>query len=102
MYKLIVFVPNKYLDKVRSAIWEAGAGKLGNHYDLCSFACEGVGTFRPLKGAKPFIGKAGKLTKVKEFRLEVIVKRSDLKKVIIALKKAHPYEEPAYEIYQLY
>ena len=100
-FKLIVFVPRSHLEKVRTAICGAGAGKIGKKYDHCTFTTAGVGTFRPLSGAKPFIGKLGKIEKVKEARLEAIVAKSDLKKAVAALKKAHPYEEPAFDIYPL-
>jgi len=100
MYKLVVFIPKSHLTKVRDVICQAGAGKIGN-YDCCTFITEGIGTYRPLKGAKPYKGKVGKIEKVKEVRLEVLVPKKVLKKVILALKSAHPYEEPAYDIYQL-
>ncbi|MFA4904893.1 MAG: NGG1p interacting factor NIF3 [Candidatus Margulisiibacteriota bacterium] len=101
MYKLVVFIPEKALDKVRKAVCSAGAGKIGRKYDNCSFYTKGTGTFRPLKGARPYIGKVGKLEKVNEYRLETIVSKELLKKVIAAMKEAHPYEEPAYDIYPL-
>jgi len=100
MYKLVVFIPMSHLEKVRLAVCQAGAGKLGN-YDCCTFISKGTGTFRPLPGAHPYIGKRGKISKVKEARLETLVQKKDLKKVIAAMKKAHPYEEPAYDIYPL-
>ncbi|MDD4178672.1 MAG: hypothetical protein PHH14_01300 [Candidatus Margulisbacteria bacterium] len=100
--KLIVFIPLSYLEKVRAAICAAGAGKIGGKYDSCTFYSVGTGTFRPLKGAKPHIGKIGKLARVKEVRLETIVAGKDLKKVMAALKKAHPYEEPAFDVYPLW
>jgi hypothetical protein len=100
MYKLIVFIPKSHSTRVRDAICRAGAGKIGN-YDCCTFITEGIGTYRPLKGANPYKGKVGKIEKVKEVRLEVLVPKKVLKKVILALKSAHPYEEPAYDIYQL-
>jgi len=99
-YKLIVFVPNSHLDRVRDAICAAGAGKIGN-YDFCTFATEGIGTFRPLRGDKPYKGKIGRIEKVKEVRLEVLVPKKLLKKVVRAMKAAHPYEEPAYDVYRL-
>ena len=100
MYKLIVFVPKTHLSKARDAICKAGAGKIGN-YDYCTFATEGIGTYRPLKGAKPYKGKINKIEKVKEFRLEVLVPKGSLKQVIRALKAVHPYEEPAYDVYRI-
>lgn len=99
--KLVVFVPVTHLEKVRSAICEAGAGKIGRKYDHCTFYTIGTGTFRPLAGAKPFIGKKGKLEKVREARLETVVAKKDLKKVIAALKASHPYEEPAFDLVPL-
>ena|SRR3989338_3689902 len=100
-FKLVVFVPLPQLEKVRAAICAAGAGKIGRKYDNCTFSTVGTGTFRPLKGAKPFIGRQGKLEKVREARLETIVGKKELNKAIAALKKSHPYEEPAYDIYPL-
>jgi hypothetical protein len=99
--KLVVFVPLSYLEKVRSAICAAGAGRIGKKYDNCVFYTVGTGTFRPRPGSKPRLGTIGKLAKVKEARLETIVARKELKNVIAALRRAHPYEEPAFEVYLL-
>ncbi|MFH1386546.1 MAG: hypothetical protein ABIH50_02660 [bacterium] len=100
-YKLVAFVPLPQTEKVRQAICGAGAGKIGAKYDNCTFISEGIGAFRPLKGAKPYRGKVGKLERVKEARIETIVAVKDAKKVVAALKKAHPYEEPAFDLYPL-
>ena len=99
-YKLVIFVPQTHLEKVRIAICEAGAGHIGN-YDNCTFMSSGIGTFRPLEGANPSIGKVGKLERVGEARLETIVLEKDLQNVISAMKSAHPYEEVAYDLYSL-
>ncbi len=99
-YKLVIFVPQTHLEKVRLAICDAGAGKIGN-YDNCTFMSSGIGTFRPLKGANPSIGEVGKLERVGEARLETIVLEKDLKKVLAAMKSNHPYEEVAYDVYKL-
>ena len=99
-YKLVVFVPQSHLENIRRAICLAGAGKIGN-YDNCTFMSSGIGTFRPLKGTKPFQGKEGKLERVGEARLETIVPATKIKKVIAAMKKAHPYEEVAYDVFKL-
>lgn len=99
-YKLVVYVPHPYLERVRIAICNAGAGKIGK-YDNCTFMSSGIGTFRPLKGAKPFHGKVGRVERVGEARLETIVPSAKLKKVISAMKKIHPYEEVAYDVYKL-
>jgi dinuclear metal center YbgI/SA1388 family protein len=100
-YKLVVFVPIKAAAKVSNAVFAAGAGAIGN-YRNCSFDAEGTGTFLPLKGAKPAIGKKGKLEKVPEIRFETIVPAERLDSVIEAMKKAHPYETPAFDVFKLY
>jgi len=99
-YKLVVFVPQDHLEQVRIAICNAGAGRIGN-YDNCTFMTSGIGTFRPLEGAKPSQGTIGKVERVGEARLETVVDENDLKNVITAMKKAHPYEEVAYDIFAL-
>lgn len=99
-YKLVVFVPPSHLEKVRRAICEAGGGKIGN-YDYCTFVTYGVGSYRPLRGAKPFKGKPGRIEKIKETRLETVVSHKKLKKVIRAMLNAHPYEEVAYDLFPL-
>jgi len=98
--KLVVFVPKAEADHVRSAMAESGAGHIGN-YSHCTFNSEGVGTFLPLEGADPFIGKQGELESVEEVKIETIVPENLQNKVIRAMLQAHPYEEPAYDIYPL-
>ena len=100
-YKLVVFVPVEAAKKVSNAIFAAGGGAIGN-YSRCGFGAEGVGSFLPLKGAKPAIGKKGKFEKVPEIRFETIVPSQKLGACIAALKKAHPYEEPAFDVFKLY
>src|SRR4030042_1686220 len=100
-YKLVVFVPAESAAKVSNAIFAAGAGAIGN-YSNCGFTAEGTGTFLPLAGARPAIGKRGKLEKVSEIRFEAIVPAEKLDNCIAAMKKAHPYEEPAFDIFKLY
>jgi dinuclear metal center YbgI/SA1388 family protein len=100
-YKLVVFVPIESAAKVANAVFAAGAGAIGN-YSNCGFTAEGTGTFLPLTGAKPAIGKKGKLEKVSEIRFETIVPAENLDSCIAAMKKAHPYEEPAYDVFKLY
>jgi hypothetical protein len=98
--KVAVFTPLSHADKVRRALAEAGAGKIGK-YDSCSFSARGMGRFRPLKGAKPFIGKEGEAEEVEEERVEVICPAEILDKVLSAVKSVHPYEEPAIDVYPL-
>lgn len=98
--KIAVFAPVSHADKIRKALAEAGAGYIGN-YDFCSFSTRGVGRFRGLKGTKPFIGEAGKIEGADEERIEVICPTKILEKVLKAVRKIHPYEEPAIDIYPL-
>jgi hypothetical protein len=98
--KIVVYVPSPYADKIRRVLAESGTGHIGK-YDYCSFSVKGIGRFRPLKGTKPFIGKSGKIEKVPEERIETICPKKIFKKVLSAVKKAHPYEEPAIDIFPL-
>jgi len=100
LYKLVVYVPIGYEEAVRQAINDAGAGHLGRYAD-CIFSSKGTGQFRPLEGSRPFIGQEGLLEKVEEYRLETVVPQPRLGKVLQEMLKAHPYEEPAYDIYLL-
>jgi dinuclear metal center YbgI/SA1388 family protein len=99
-FKLVVFIPDKHLDKVSEAIFDAGGGVIGE-YTNCSYKLYGEGTFKGSSASSPAIGKKENLEKVEEVRLEVIINNWNLNKVIKALIKAHPYEEPAYDIYPL-
>jgi len=98
--KLITYVPEDHLDKVREAIFNAGAGIIGN-YDYCSFTTSGTGSFRGGEGTNPFVGEKGKMHFEKEARLETVLFSHLKDKVIKALLEAHPYEEVAYDIYPL-
>lgn len=100
LVKIVVFVPLSHAESVRQAMGDAGAGQYKN-YSHSSFSSKGHGRFLPLKGAKPFTGEVGKLEVVEEERIEVVCAREKAKKVISAIKKAHPYEEVAYDIYTL-
>lgn len=100
LFKLVVFVPTTNADKVREAIGAAGGGKLGN-YAFCSFSMKGTGRFKPEDGANPHIGAVGKFEEVEEERIEVTVHKDVVGDVIAAMKKAHPYEEVAYDLYPL-
>lgn len=100
LLKLVVFVPIAHADAVRRAMSDAGSGLIGNYTD-CSFNVEGEGTFLPLKGAKPAIGKRGRLERVAEIRTEVICTRGKMPAVVAAMKQAHPYEEVAFDLYAL-
>lgn len=99
LVKLVVFVPQDALQSVRGALFQH-AESLGAYRD-CSFAAAGVGTFTPLEGAKPTIGRVGALENVPEFRLELLIDREKLSQTIKTLVAVHPYEEPAFDIYPL-
>lgn len=93
-------MPEADADKLRKAIGEAGGGKIGN-YSNTSFSVRGVGRFLPQEGANPAIGQVGKLEEVAEERIEVTCERDKLGQVVAAIRQAHPYEEPAIDIYAL-
>ena len=98
--KLVTFCPAQHADKVRQAIFFAGAGHIGE-YDCCSFNLEGKGTFRAGDGAKPFVGEKGQLHFEDEIRIETILPAYLENSVVNAVKEVHPYEEVAYDIYPL-
>lgn len=98
--KIVVFVPKSHADAVRQAMGDAGAGKIGN-YSHCSYSLNGVGRYKPLEGAHPAIGNVGKVEEVEEERLECVCERGKAKMVLAAIRKVHPYEEVAFDIYPL-
>jgi dinuclear metal center YbgI/SA1388 family protein len=98
--KLVTFVPTLNLENVRTALFNAGAGNIGN-YANCSYALEGIGSFKANENANPFVGEIGKVHFEKESRLEVIFESYKEQKIIAALKENHPYEEVAYDLYNL-
>ena len=100
MYHLAFFVPEEHAEKVKAALFEAGAGKLGN-YSHCSFESKGLGQFLALSGSHPFLGSEGELEKVVELKVEMICEESYLPAAIAALKASHPYETPAYYVTKL-
>ena len=100
IFKFSFYVPGEYADKVKEAVFSAGAGVIGN-YDRASFNISGTGTFRPLENTHPFIGEKGKVSYVNEVKVETVVRERYLQDVTNALLNAHPYEEPAYDIYEL-
>ena len=98
--KIIFFVPADDAGNVKSALFAAGCGKIGK-YENCSYSSEGVGTFKPLADANPYIGKTNRIEDVEEERVEMIFPTSIQRKVVETLYKAHPYEEPAFDIIKL-
>lgn len=99
-YKLVVFLPETDLQKVSDALFAAGAGHIGN-YEQCSYRALGTGTFFGKEGTNPTVGQKGRREQVSEYRLEVILPASNLAAVVAALRKAHSYEEPAFDVYPL-
>lgn len=100
MYKLCVFVPKTHLEPVKQALFNAGAGRMGN-YDSCCWQVEGRGQFRPLAGSQPTIGELGALEQVVEYRLELVCADALVEQALAALRSAHPYEEPAFDLWRL-
>jgi hypothetical protein len=98
--KLIVFVPREALNAVREALFAAGAGRIGN-YEHCSWYTEGTGTFLGGVGTSPSVGQAGREERVAELRLETVFPAELQDEVLAALRQAHPYEEPAFDVYEL-
>ena len=96
-FKLVVFVPIEAVEKVSRALFEAGAGRIGD-YSSCSFRCAGTGTFFGEAGSAPAVGQSGRLEKVDEIRLETVVPIDGVDAVIRALRASHPYEEPAFDL----
>lgn len=98
-YKLVAFVPTEHIENVREALFHAGAGQQGD-YSGCSWTVQGTGSFQPMAGAQPHIGAVGEVSKVQEYRLEVLVSEDDLQQVQDALRATHPYEEIAYDVFE--
>ena len=98
--KLIVFVPREALDAVREALFAAGAGRIGA-YERCSWYAEGTGTFLAGDAANPTLGERGVEERVRELRLETVVPDDRVEAAVAALRRAHPYEEPAFDVYEL-
>ncbi len=99
-YKIVVFVPVSHAELLREAMGNTGAGKIGN-YTHSTFSSRGVGRFKPNEGANPTIGEIGKFEEVEEERIETVCTEEKLQDVLTTIKKAHPYEEPATDVYLL-
>ena len=100
MYKLGFYVPESHLEPVKAAVFAAGAGRIGE-YDHCCWQVKGQGQFRPLAGSDPFLGTQGKVESVEEYRVEVVCADECARDVVEAMREAHPYEEPAWDLVQL-
>ena len=100
MYKLCFFVPASHLFEVKQALFDAGAGRIGN-YDCCCWQTLGSGQFRPLPNSQPYLGVQGQIETVEEYKVEMVCEDNFIASAVDALKKAHPYEEPAYDIWKI-
>lgn len=99
MYRINVYIPESHLEAVKQAMFEAGGGRMGN-YDSCCWQSKGEGQFRPLDGNNAFIGTTGQVESVQEYKVEMVCTSSLIRQVVKSMIKAHPYEEPAYDIYK--
>lgn len=99
LFKIVTYVPNSHADIVRDAMFKAGAGSIGN-YNACSYNLEGTGTFKAQEDTNPFVGNIGEMHFENEVRIETITPKHLLSNVIRELIASHPYEEPAYDVFQ--
>ncbi|MCX2981802.1 NGG1p interacting factor NIF3 [Halieaceae bacterium IMCC14734] len=100
LYKLCFYVPESHLEPVKSALFAAGAGRVGD-YEHCCWQTVGMGQFRPLVGSQPHIGELGQLEQLAEYKVEMVVAEEWVNSAREALLLAHPYEEPAYDLWPL-
>lgn len=100
MYLFCFYVPSDHCEAVKAACFAAGAGQIGN-YDCCAWETDGTGQYRPLTGSQPYKGTQGKIKKVQEVKVEMVVDGDLIDDVIEALLLAHPYEKPAFQYWQV-
>ncbi len=100
VFKLCVYVPESHLETVKQALFNAGAGRIGD-YDSCCWQTLGEGQFRPLEGSDPYLGMQGEVETVAEYKVEMVCAEGCLEDVVTALRSAHPYEEPAFDVWRL-
>lgn len=100
MYKLCVYIPVSHIESVKAAMFDAGGGKIGD-YDRCAWQVLGQGQFRPLENSNPYLGHLNQIEMVDEYRVEMVCDAPVIQTVVDAMKQAHPYEEPAYDVIRL-
>ena len=100
MFKLCFYVPESHLESVKAAAFAAGAGKIGD-YDSCCWQVAGQGQFRPLAGSDPYLGSQGAVETVAEFKVEMVCDKAHIQQAVDAMRAAHPYEEPAWDVVEL-
>jgi len=100
MYKLCFYVPESHLEEVKKAVFATGAGRIGR-YEHCCWQVAGTGQFRPLPGSQPFVGETGRLETLVEYRVEMVCADERITEAVAARRRAHPYEEPAFDVWRL-
>lgn len=100
MFKICLYVPENSVETVKQALFDAGAGRIGN-YDCCCWQTIGTGQFRPLENSQPAIGTRNKIESLSEIKLELVCDDALVKQAVDAMKQSHPYEEPAYHVWRL-
>ena len=100
MYKICVYVPENSVENVKQALFDAGAGRIGN-YDSCCWQTEGSGQFRPLENSNPAIGSLHEVEQVREVKIELVCEDELVKAAVQAMRDSHPYEEPAFDVWAL-
>ena len=100
MYKICVYVPENSVENVKQALFDAGAGRIGN-YDSCCWQSSGIGQFRPLAGSNPAIGSVDEIERVSEVKIELVCEDDLVGVAVQAMREAHPYEEPAFDVWEL-
>ena len=100
MFKLCFFVPESHLEAVKRALFAAGAGRIGD-YDSCCWQVLGEGQYRPLEGSQPFLGQQRQVHRLTEWKVEMVVADEQVDASVEALRQAHPYETPAFELWRL-
>lgn len=101
MFKLVFYVPEENAEAVKDSVFAVGAGRY-ELYDSCAYQTRGTGQFRPLPGSDPHIGERGRVEHVEELRVELVCREAVVRAAVAALLDAHPYEEPAYEVYRIW
>ena len=100
MYKICVYVPEKSVETVKQALFDSGAGRIGN-YDSCCWQTAGTGQFRPLAGSNPAVGSLNTVEKIVEIKIELVCEDERVAAAIQAIRDSHPYEEPAFDVWAL-
>lgn len=100
LYKIEFYVPETHLEQVKSAMFAAGAGRVGA-YDSCAWQTLGRGQYRPLEGSSPHLGEAGRIETIAEYKVELVCEQAHVKAVIAAMLTAHPYEAVAYSLLEM-